>query len=165
MAATHTVPQPSEHCNFIPIEPRHGVITLYGYGIDFCVDRGHLIIHDGIGSRRTTARFARIGHRIRRLVVIGSDGAVSLSALRWLADQEASFVMRKKKTARPSHLRIKRSPTSRRFWRDVHFGSSSGRFVEFHSPFRVPTSAFGLAGRSDGPERFCYIDTTPAGRC
>lgn len=93
MAATHTVPQDSEHCNFIPIEPRHGVITLFGYGIDVRVDRGHLIVHDGIGSRRTTARFARIGHGIRRLVVIGSDGSVSLSALRWLADQDASFVM------------------------------------------------------------------------
>lgn len=77
----------------MPIEPRHGVITLFGYGIDVRVDRGHLIIHDGIGSRRTTARFARINHRIRRLVVIGSDGSVSLSALRWLADQDASFVM------------------------------------------------------------------------
>ncbi len=93
MAASHTVPQDSEHCNFNPIEPRHGVITLFGYGIDVRVDRGHLILRDGIGSRRTTARFARIGHGIRRLIVIGSDGAVSLSALRWLADQDASFVM------------------------------------------------------------------------
>lgn len=93
MAASHTVPQDSEHCNFIPIEPKHGVITLFGYGIDIRVDSGHLIVHDGIGSRRTTARFARIGHGIRRLVVIGSDGAVSLSALRWLADQDASFVL------------------------------------------------------------------------
>jgi CRISPR-associated endonuclease Cas1 len=93
MAATHTVPQDSEHCNFIPIEPRHGIITLYGYGIDVRVDRGHLILHDGIGSRRTTARFARIGHGIKRLIVIGSDGNVSLAALRWLADQDASFVM------------------------------------------------------------------------
>lgn len=93
MAATHTVSQPSEHCNFIPIEPRRGVITLFGYGIDVRVDRGHLMLRDGVGSCRTNGRFARIGHRIRRLVVIGSDGSVSLSALRWLADQDASFVM------------------------------------------------------------------------
>jgi hypothetical protein len=59
MAATHTVPQESGHCNFVPIEPRYGVITLSGFGIDVRVDRGHLIVHDGIGSRRTTARFAR----------------------------------------------------------------------------------------------------------
>ena len=117
MAATHTVPQDSEHCNFISIEPKHGVITLYGYGIDVRVDRGHLILHDGIGSRRTTARFARVGHGIRRLVVIGSDGTVTLSALRWLADQDASFVMLDRNGSvlattgpvRPSDARLRRA--------------------------------------------------------
>ncbi len=117
MAATQTVPQVSEHCNFIPIEPRHGVITLYGYGIDVRVDRGHLIIHDGIGSRRTAARFARIGHGIRRLVVIGNDGTVTLSALCWLADQDASFVMLDRDgcvlattgPVRPSDARLRRA--------------------------------------------------------
>jgi CRISPR-associated endonuclease Cas1 len=117
MAATHTVPQDFEHCNFIPIVPRHGAITLYGYGIDVRVDRGHLIVRDGIGSHRTTARFARIGHGIRRLVVIGNDGTISLSALRWLADQDASFVMLDRKGSvltttgpvRPSDARLRRA--------------------------------------------------------
>jgi CRISPR-associated endonuclease Cas1 len=117
MAASHTVPQDSSSCNFIPIEPRHGVITLFGYGIDVRVDRGHLILHDGIGSRRTTARFARIGHGIRRVIVIGSDGSISLSALRWLADQDASFVMLDRNGSvlattgpvRPSDARLRRA--------------------------------------------------------
>lgn len=73
--------------------PRHGVVTLYGYGIRVYVDRGHLIVKDGIGSDRHEGRFARVGHGLRRLVVVGSDGLVSLAALRWLADQDASFVM------------------------------------------------------------------------
>jgi CRISPR-associated protein Cas1 len=35
-----------------------------------------------------------VGHGLlRRLIVIGSDGFVSLAALRWLADQDAAFVM------------------------------------------------------------------------
>src|SRR5262249_46198871 len=38
-------------------------------------------------------RFARIGHGLKRLVVVGSDGMISFAALRWLADQNASFVM------------------------------------------------------------------------
>jgi len=117
MAATHTVPQGSEHCNFNPVEPKHGVITLYGYGVDVRVDRGHLILHDGIGSRRTTARFARIGHGIRRLVVIGNDGTITFSALRWLADQDASFVMLERNGSvlatagpvRPSDARLRRA--------------------------------------------------------
>jgi CRISPR-associated endonuclease Cas1 len=69
------------------------VITLYGYGISVHVDRGHLALKDGIGSDRHEGRFSRVGHGLRRLVVIGSDGFVSLAALRWLADQDAAFMM------------------------------------------------------------------------
>src|SRR5579859_1719427 len=75
------------------IEPRQGVITLFGYGTSVRVERGHLIVQDGIGTDRRHARFPPVGHGLRRLVVIGSDGLVSLAALRWLADQDASFVM------------------------------------------------------------------------
>jgi CRISPR-associated endonuclease Cas1 len=66
---------------------------LFGYGIQVRVDRGHLLLEDGIGADRRQARLPRVGHGLRRLVVIGSDGMISLSALRWLADQDASFVM------------------------------------------------------------------------
>jgi CRISPR/Cas system-associated endonuclease Cas1 len=75
------------------IEPRQGVVTLFGYGTSVRVDRGHLVLEDGIGNDRRKARFPRVGHGLRRVVVIGSDGMVSLAALRWLADQDASFVM------------------------------------------------------------------------
>jgi CRISPR-associated endonuclease Cas1 len=75
------------------ILPRQGVITLYGYGIGLSVDRGHLVMEDGVGPHRRWGRFARVGHGLRRVVVIGSDGFVSLAALRWLADQNAAFVM------------------------------------------------------------------------
>jgi CRISPR-associated endonuclease Cas1 len=75
------------------IHPRQGVVTLFGYGTSVRVDRGHLVVEDGIAKDRRRARFPRVGHGLRRLVVIGSDGMVSLAALRWLADQDASFVM------------------------------------------------------------------------
>src|ERR1700675_2121183 len=93
MAATQTVPQHHPRCNLVPIAPQRGVVTLYGYGIKAYVDRGHLVLDDGIGPERRQGRFPRVGHGLRRLVVIGSDGMVTLSALRWLADQDASFVM------------------------------------------------------------------------
>src|SRR5437773_11212410 len=91
MAATENVSQlqPSHNSS----APRHGVITLFGYGIQVRVERGHLLIEDGIGTERTRFRLPRVGHRLRRLVVVGSDGMVSLAALRWLADQDAAFVM------------------------------------------------------------------------
>ena len=75
------------------ITPRQGVVTLFGYGIGVRVDRGHLVFEDGIGAARRQARLPRVGHGLRRLVVIGADGMVSLAALRWLADQDASFIM------------------------------------------------------------------------
>lgn len=93
MSAFQTVPQSLQHCNFTEIIPRHGVVTLFGYGINVHVDRGHLTIRDGIGTQRRFARFPRVGHGLKRLVVIGSDGNISLAALRWLADQRAAFVM------------------------------------------------------------------------
>src|SRR5579864_9146010 len=64
-----------------------------GYGTSVRVDRGHLVLEDGIANNRRQARFPRVGHNLRRLVIIGSDGMISLAALRWLADQDASFVM------------------------------------------------------------------------
>lgn len=75
------------------ILPRDGVVTLFGYGISVRVDRGHLILEDGVGPRRRLSRFAKIGHHLKRIVVIGADGHVSLSALRWLADQKTAFTM------------------------------------------------------------------------
>src|SRR5713101_3701594 len=94
MAATQTVSQHPQGCNSPGlITPRHGVVTLFGYGIRAQVERGHLILEDGIGPDRRQARFPRVGHTLRRLVVVGSDGMVSLSALRWLADQGAAFIM------------------------------------------------------------------------
>ena len=98
MAATQTVPQLANFHNSAAqttseITIRHGVVTLFGYGITVQVDRGHLIVKDGIGADRREARLSRVGHGLRRLVVIGSDGFVSLAALRWLADQDAAFVM------------------------------------------------------------------------
>src|SRR6516162_5952080 len=90
---TESNPQP-EQTNFPErIVPRHGVVTLFGYGINIRVDRGHLILEDGIADERREGRFPRVGHCLERLVVIGNDGFVSLAALRWIADQNASFVM------------------------------------------------------------------------
>ena len=75
------------------IIPKHGVITLFGYGASICVDRGHLVLEDGIGPNRRRGRFARVGHGIKRVVVIGSEGLVSFAALRWLSTQDTAFLL------------------------------------------------------------------------
>jgi len=60
------------------IAPRHGVVTLFGYGIKVHVDRGHLVLEDGVGDSRRQWRFPRVGHRLQRLIIIGSDGMIRL---------------------------------------------------------------------------------------
>jgi CRISPR-associated endonuclease Cas1 len=123
MAATQTVHRLSSSGNSgtasaASLGPRHGVVTLFGYGIKVIVERGHLLIEDGIG-RRHKHHFPRVGHGLRRLVVIGSDGFVSLAALRWLADQDAAFVMLERDGSvlattgpvRPSDSRLRRAQT------------------------------------------------------
>jgi hypothetical protein len=89
MAATHTL----QHSFAIPQISKLGVLTLYGYGIRIAMQAGHLQIEDGIGPERRKLRLPRVNHRLKRLVCISEDGFVTLSALKWLAEIGASFVM------------------------------------------------------------------------
>jgi len=72
---------------------KSGVLVLDGFGIKALVNAGHLVLHDGVADERRTIRLPRVGHGLRRLIVIGNDGFVTLEALRWLADQNAAFIM------------------------------------------------------------------------
>jgi CRISPR/Cas system-associated endonuclease Cas1 len=72
---------------------KSGVLVLTGYGIRVQVNAGHLLLQDGIAEERRTIRLPRVNHGLKRLVMIGSDGFITLEALRWLADQGAAFVM------------------------------------------------------------------------
>ncbi|PYV50259.1 MAG: hypothetical protein DMG98_28190, partial [Acidobacteria bacterium] len=115
MAATENVSQLSPSCN--SIASRNGVITVFGYGVQVCVNRGHLTIEDGIGADRRHFRLPRVGHGLKRLVIIGSDGMISLAALRWLSDQNAAFVMLERNgkvlattgPVRPSDAKLRRA--------------------------------------------------------
>jgi CRISPR-associated endonuclease Cas1 len=72
---------------------KSGVLVLSGYGVRVQVHAGHLLLHDGIADERRTIRLPRVNHGLKRLALIGSDGFITLEALRWLADQGAAFVM------------------------------------------------------------------------
>jgi CRISPR-associated endonuclease Cas1 len=62
------------------------VAVLDGYGVHISVDRGHLVIHDGIGRTRRTRRYSKAERSLRRVIVLGSAGSVTLEAIRWCAD-------------------------------------------------------------------------------
>lgn len=64
--------------------PINSVLVVDGYGIHIAVERGHLTVTDGIGRHRRHRRFAKIGHNIGRVVVIGHSGTITLEAHRWL---------------------------------------------------------------------------------
>jgi CRISPR-associated endonuclease Cas1 len=64
----------------------------HGYGVKIHVHRGHLVIEDGIGRKRRSRRFHRATSKLRRLVLIGHTGYVTLDALRWLADAKAALL-------------------------------------------------------------------------
>jgi CRISPR-associated endonuclease Cas1 len=86
MAASHTLP----HSDAIR---KCGVVVLDGYGIRVQVNAGHLLLHDGVADERRTIRLPRVNHGLKRLLLIGSDGFITLEALRWISDVGAAFVM------------------------------------------------------------------------
>lgn len=71
---------------------RRGIVVAHGYGIKIHVQRGHLVVEDGIGRKRQTRRFHRAGAKLDRLVLIGHTGYITLDALRWLRDVNAALV-------------------------------------------------------------------------
>lgn len=79
-------PRPAE------VSPTAGVLVLSGYGLDVRVWRGRLRVADGIGTDRREALVHRATGRLRRLVVLGHTGSVSLEAIRWLADVGAGYL-------------------------------------------------------------------------
>ncbi len=68
-----------------------GVLTLSGYGLSLTVDRGHLVAKDGVCDERREGRFSRAHSRLKRVIILGHTGYLSLEALRWLHDVGASL--------------------------------------------------------------------------
>ena len=72
--------------------PHNDLLVLSGYGINIVVKSGHLVVEDGVGGMRRRGRFARASAGLKRVVVLGHSGIVSLEALRWISDIGAAFV-------------------------------------------------------------------------
>src|SRR5690242_9704761 len=76
--STSPTPTPAS----IPI--RSGVAVLYGYGIKVSVSRSHLTCEDGIAADRRAGRFHAATGGLKRLVILGTDGLITLDAVQWL---------------------------------------------------------------------------------
>lgn len=96
---------------------KSGVLTIHGFGVRVCMQAGHLQVEDGVGTDRRKIRLARVGHGLRRLVCVTDDGTISLSALRWVTEQKAAFVLLQRDgkvltvcgPASPSQARLRRA--------------------------------------------------------
>lgn len=60
-----------------------GVCVADGMGLRLAVERGSLVVSDGMGEHRRERRFDKATHGLCRLVVLGSTGSLSIEALRW----------------------------------------------------------------------------------
>jgi CRISPR-associated endonuclease Cas1 len=67
------------------------VVVVDGYGIRLAVQRGHLVIDDGIGSQRRSRRYPRIERNLRRILILGQTGSISLDALRWCSERHIAI--------------------------------------------------------------------------
>jgi len=83
-------PRPDSRPESIP--PRKGIVVLTGYGLKVAVEHGRLFLADGLGSRRRSVRLSKATCGLKRLVILGHSGTVSLEALRWLRDVKAAVV-------------------------------------------------------------------------
>ena len=99
MAATQTVPQVPEPCNssqtrHIYFRRRHGVVTLFRLRDRRERPSGSLPESTmAFGRARRRARFPRVDMVFGDSSTSDHDGSVLFAALRWLADQDATFVM------------------------------------------------------------------------
>src|SRR5690242_10363997 len=75
-----------------PNRPPDGIYIADGFDIRIRTDRRHLVVEDGYIGERREARFSRATSRLRRLVVIGHTGYLTLEAIRWITDAGAHLI-------------------------------------------------------------------------
>src|SRR5437867_1797035 len=72
---------------------RSGLLVLQGWGLQVNVRRNRLVIADGLGSRRRQGELFRASSGLKRLVIIGRAGGLSLAAIGWLRDVGAELAV------------------------------------------------------------------------
>src|SRR6266566_3557324 len=70
----------------------NGVLCLWGFGVKVRLVNSHFCAEWGVGLKRYQVRLSRVdGHRLRRVILLSSDGYISLEALRFITDVGASL--------------------------------------------------------------------------
>src|SRR5713101_7091362 len=72
---------------------RSGLLVLQGWGLRVNVNRSRLVVCDGLGPRRREGELLRASSGLKRLVIIGRAGSLSLAAIGWLRDIGAELAV------------------------------------------------------------------------
>jgi CRISPR-associated endonuclease Cas1 len=65
----------------------------HGYGVKLTVEAGHLVLTDGVSIHRRERRVSKIDRTLRRIIITGTTGFVSLGALSWCRDHHIAVVV------------------------------------------------------------------------
>jgi CRISPR-associated protein Cas1 len=71
---------------------KNGVLTLSGYVISLREEMGCLLVRDGIKGAEIEYRFPRASCPFSRLMLVRSEGYITLAAMRWLHEAGVSLV-------------------------------------------------------------------------
>lgn len=82
------------------------VCVVDGAGLSIRVERGHLVVADGIGQHRRERRYHKATHGLFRLVILGSSGNLSLDALRYCDRLGIAVIVIDSRQPRPSFVSI-----------------------------------------------------------
>jgi len=75
-----------------PLDASVVVVVVGGYGLRLTVHRGHLLVADGIGPHRRERLLPRAQRQVRRIVILGHTGTLTLDAIRWCTDVGIALV-------------------------------------------------------------------------
>src|SRR5204863_8852768 len=71
-----------------------GVLGLWGFGVEVRLKHSDFLAEWGVGLERYQVRLSRVeAHKLRRVILLSSDGYISLEALRFITDVGATFSM------------------------------------------------------------------------
>lgn len=61
------------------------VLVVDGLGVSITVNRGHLVIRDGVGQYGRLRRLPKVERTVKRIVMLAHSGYITLDAVRWCA--------------------------------------------------------------------------------
>jgi CRISPR/Cas system-associated endonuclease Cas1 len=109
---------------------RGPICVVDGQVLSIHIDRGHLIVADGIGRYRRERRYHKATYGLTRIVVVRATGTLSLDALRYCDGLGIAVIVMDPLKARPSFISMPNGIDDARLRRVQALAPDSGLGVE-----------------------------------